>query len=104
MLDSTNTQHKICLDGIDYPEKGQPFGTKATDFVKKLTVGKTIVVEWEKKDRYGRILGYVYADGVNVNKELLKNGLAWHYKHFNKDKELAKLEQQAKDKKTKHLE
>lgn len=99
LLDSTNTQHKIRLDGIDCPEKGQPFGTKATDFVKKLTTGKIIVVEWEKKDRYGRILGYVYADGVNVNKELLKNGLAWHYKHFNKDKELAKLEQQAKDKK-----
>ena len=99
LLDSTNTQHKIRLDGIDCPERKQPFGTKATNFVKKLTTGKTIVVEWEKKDRYGRILGYVYADGVNVNKELLKNGLAWHYKHYNEDQELAKLEQQAKDKK-----
>lgn len=99
LLDSTNTQHKIRLDGIDCPEKGQPFGRKATDFVKQLTTGKEIVVEWEKKDRYKRILGVVYADGLNVNKELLKNGLAWHYKHFNQDKELAELEQQAKDKK-----
>lgn len=99
LIDSTNTQHRVRLDGIDCPEKGQPFGRKATDFVKQLTTGKEIVVEWEKKDRYKRILGVVYADGLNVNKELLKNGLAWHYKHFNQDKELAELEQQAKDKK-----
>ncbi len=99
LLDSTNTQHKIRLDGIDCPEKGQPFGTKATEFVKQLTINKTIIVEWKKKDRYNRILGIVYADSVNVNKELLKNGLAWHYKHFNNDAELAELEQQAKDKK-----
>ena len=99
LLDSTNTQHRIRLDGIDCPEKGQPFGRKATDFAKELTLGKTIVVEWEKKDRYNRILGVVYADNINVNKELLKNGLAWHYKHFNNDQELADLEQQAKDKK-----
>lgn len=99
LLDSTNTQYRIRLDGIDCPEKGQPFGRKATDFVKELTTGKEIIVKWEKKDRYKRILGVVYADGVNVNKELLKNGLAWHYKHFNQDKELAELEQQARDKK-----
>ncbi|WP_101690765.1 thermonuclease family protein [Dysgonomonas massiliensis] len=99
LLDSTNTQHRIRLDGIDCPEKGQPFGRKATDFLKELTTGKTIIVEWEKKDRYNRILGVVYADNINVNKELLKNGLAWHYKHFNNDQELADLEQQAKDKK-----
>lgn len=99
LLDSTNTQHRIRLDGIDCPEKGQPFGRKATDFVKNLAAGKQAVVYWDKKDRYGRILGYLIVDGVNVNKELLKNGLAWHYKHFNQDKELAELEQQAKDKK-----
>jgi hypothetical protein len=27
-----------------------------------------------------------------VNKELLKQGLAWHYKKYNKDQELAKFE------------
>lgn len=100
LLDSNNVQHKVRLDGIDCPEKGQPFGTKATNFVKEITRNSGIVtVEWDKKDRYGRILGYLYVDSINVNKELLKNGLAWHYKHFNKDEELAKLEREAKDKK-----
>lgn len=100
LLDSTNTQHRIRLDGIDCPEKGQPYGSKATQFVKDVTSkSKYVTIQWEKKDRYGRLLGYLTVDGVNVNKELLQNGLAWHYKYFNKDKELADLEQQAKDKK-----
>ena len=100
VLDSTNTQHRVRLDGIDCPEKGQAFGKKATDFVKNITSkSEFVTIVWKKKDRYGRILGYLIVDEVNVNKELLRNGLAWHYKHFNKDKELADLEQQAKDKK-----
>lgn len=99
VLDSTNTQHRIRLDGIDCPEKGQPFGNKATLFVKNLVAGKEVVVEWKKKDRYGRILGYVFIDSTNINKELLRNGLAWHYRFFNKDEELAELEEHAKSKK-----
>ncbi len=36
---------------------------------------------------------------LNVNKELLRQGMAWHYKYFNKDEELAELEQEAREKK-----
>lgn len=96
ILDSSNDQHRIRLDGIDAPESGQPYGNKATEFVKEITREKKIVVEWRKKDRYNRILGVVYADGMNVNKALLENGLAWHYKFFNNDADLAKLELQAR--------
>jgi micrococcal nuclease len=44
-------------------------------------------------------LGFVFVGNVNVNKELLKQGLAWHYKQYNKDEEFAKLEQEARKKK-----
>jgi endonuclease YncB( thermonuclease family) len=47
----------------------------------------------------GRTLGFVFVGDVNVNKELLKQGLAWHYKQYNKDAELAALEQEARKKK-----
>ena len=99
LLDSTNTQYRIRLDGIDCPEKGQPFGAKATSFVKELAAGKNAIVIWNKKDRYGRILGYLIVNDTNINKELLRNGLAWHYKYFNKNQELSDLEQVAKAKK-----
>ena len=44
-------------------------------------------------------MGYVFVGDVNVNKELLRQGLASHYKQYNKDEELAKLEQIAQKKK-----
>lgn len=99
LLDSNNKQHRIRLDGIDCPEKGQPYGKVATDFVKDLIAGKYVKVEWTQMDQYNRILGFVYIGDTNVNKELLKAGLAWHYKFFNDDTELANLEKIAKQKK-----
>ena len=94
-----NVQHRIRLDGIDCPEKGQPFGKVATKYVKDIAEGKSVIIHYTKKDRYKRILGVLFVDSIDVNKELLKRGLAWHYKHFNNDSIYSQLEQQAKDKK-----
>ena len=91
------TQHRIRLDGIDCPELKQAFGRKAKDFVSDLVFGETVKVVYEDTDFYGRILGVVYAPGgVNVNEELLKAGLAWHYKQYNKSEKLARLEDAAR--------
>jgi micrococcal nuclease len=47
-------------------------------------------------DRYGRTIGMVTIDGINVNEELLKAGLAWHYKTYDKNPAWAKLEEEAR--------
>lgn len=94
-----NEQIKVRLDGIDCPEKKQDYGEKARKFTENLCAGKTVKIISSGKDRYRRVLGSVLVGKVNVNKELLKAGLAWHYKHFNKDKELSALEFAAKEKK-----
>lgn len=83
LLDSTNIQHKIRLDGIDCPERTQDYGTKATDFTKNLCAGKYVKVDVAGIDKYKRVLGVLWVDGANVNEELLKNGLAWQYKYNN---------------------
>lgn len=98
LLTNDNTQVKIRLDGINCPEKGQDFGTKATDFTKKLVAGKNVIVEVKGTDIYKRTLGIIWADTVNVNEELLKAGLAWRYK-YNKSARYLKLENQAREKK-----
>ncbi len=43
-------------------------------------------------DRYGRTLGVVWVGDRNINLEMVKDGLAWHYKQFSKDKTLADAE------------
>ena len=72
-------QYRIRLAGIDCPEKGQPFGTKAMQALSNKVFGKTVTMLSMGKDRYGRILGVVFSDGC-VNAELVREGLAWHYK------------------------
>ncbi len=91
------TTYTIRLDGIDCPEKKQAFGEKARQFCSAQVFGKQVKVEYKSKDRYQRILGTVfYGNGKNLNQDLLRAGLAWHYKHYNNDPYLAKLEIQAR--------
>ena len=75
---------KIRLIGIDTPETVhprkpvEPFGLEASQFTKKLLEGKQVelVFDVDKYDRYNRLLAYVYIDGVFLNEELVKQGLA----------------------------
>lgn len=89
-------QVKVRLASIDCPEKGQPYGQKAKKFTADLVAGKIVKVWETDRDRYGRIVGFVFVGGVDVNRELLKAGYAWHYKKYSRDPELAKLEFQAR--------
>lgn len=96
VLDAEKVQHKIRLEGIDAPEKGQAFGTKSKEKLSELVGEKEVVVRWEKKDRYGRILGDVHLDDRLINLEMVQEGLAWHYKQYSKSKELAEAEDEAR--------
>jgi len=96
VLDAEKVQHKIRLEGIDSPEKGQAFGTKAKEKMSELVGEKEVVVTWKKKDRYGRILGDVHLGDRLINLEMVQEGLAWHYKQYSKSKELADAEDEAR--------
>jgi endonuclease YncB( thermonuclease family) len=73
---------KVRLAGIDAPEKDQPFGRLAKEFLSMLVFGKDVELETNKKDRYGRDVGKVYFEGRDVSLAMLTAGLAWHYKKY----------------------
>ena len=81
-LAATATQHKIRLQGIDAPEKRQAFGKVSRQYLAGMVAGREVRIAWSKRDKYGRILGIIYIDGKDVNLEMLKAGLAWHYKKY----------------------
>jgi micrococcal nuclease len=87
---------KIRLDEVDCPEKDQPYGIEARDFVEKFLEGKFIVVKITKKDKYGRSLGSVKADNDDLEEALVKNGYAWVYRKYSKNQKLISLEDEAK--------
>src|SRR3972149_1341441 len=67
------------LYGVNAPEVKEPYYEEAKVFTQNLILGKEISFEQEanyKVDKFGRELGYVFVDGVNLNLELVRNGLA----------------------------
>ncbi|MFV2032984.1 MAG: thermonuclease family protein [Gammaproteobacteria bacterium] len=85
VLGPGNVQHKIRLTGIDAPERKQAFGTKSKDHLSDLVAGKSVDVDFVKRDRYRRILGKVLLNDRDMNLEQVKSGLAWHYKYYQKE-------------------
>jgi micrococcal nuclease len=77
---------RIRLSLVDTPERGQDGYKKAKDFVKELCLGKKGEVDIDdgqrRGDRYGRDIGIVYCDGVNLNAELMENNLARIYLEY----------------------
>ena len=80
ILDADKVQHKIRLQGIDAPERNQAFGMKSKAYLSDLVAGKSVVVDYSKYDRYGRVLGKVIVNGKDVNLEQVEADMAWHYK------------------------
>ena len=82
ILSEGNVQHKIRLQGIDAPERGQAYGTKSKEHLSDLVAGRFVVVEYDKRDRYGRIVGKVLVGGEDACLEQVSAGYAWHYKKY----------------------
>ena len=80
VLDAEKHQHKIRLAGIDAPEKAQAFGQASKKNLSDMIFGHEVDVSWDKRDRYGRIIGKISVDKIDVCLEQIRRGMAWHYK------------------------
>jgi endonuclease YncB( thermonuclease family) len=85
ILDNSKKTIRIRLEGIDAPEKAQPFGNKSKQHLSDLVFGKQVEITSSKTDKYGRSIGKVTLNGVDINLQQLKAGLAWHYKQYQKE-------------------
>lgn len=89
IVDSANRKHRVRFLGIDAPEKNQASGQACGRSLSDKIYGETVKVKYDKKDRYGRILGTVYLGDRNVNLEQVTEGCAWYYWHYARDVERA---------------
>lgn len=69
---------RVRLLGIDAPETGQYYYKEAKEYLERLILHKNIRLErgLENRDKYGRLLRYIFIDDIFVNLELIKNGYA----------------------------
>jgi len=88
---------RIRLNGIDCPEKGQPFYEEATDYTSRFCLYKEVGVIKYDKDEYGRLIAdIILPDGKNLSEELVRAGLAWWYYLYSDDLVLKQLENEAR--------
>jgi len=90
---------RIRLYGIDCPEKGQAYGTRARQATAGLIYGKDVTLHIHDQDKYGRTVADVLLpDGTNINQELVKDGWCWWYRKYAPENVLlAVLEAGARD-------
>jgi endonuclease YncB( thermonuclease family) len=89
LLDQQKNTYKIRLQGIDAPEKKQAFGEKSKQSLHDLVHSKQVRIEYDKEDKYGRIVGKVTVEDVDVCLQQLVLGMAWHYKKYQNEQSVS---------------
>jgi endonuclease YncB( thermonuclease family) len=71
---------KLRMDGIDAPETCQPGGVEARDAMIRLALRKPVQVVNHGHDVYGRQIGRLSMDNVDLGAEMVRSGMAWAYR------------------------
>lgn len=101
ILTEEKEEIRIRFQGIDAPERSQDFGKRSREMLNSLVYGKTIRVEVDKIDKYGRVVGRIWLDdpftqtSADIEETMLREGMAWHYSYFNHEKKLSDAQAQA---------
>ncbi|WP_298539478.1 thermonuclease family protein [uncultured Aquimarina sp.] len=89
----------IRLEHIDCPEKKEAYWKRAKQFTSDFCFGKKVkVISKGKFDRYRRLIAEIKYNDKILNKELVANGYAIHFKKYSTDASYDSLESIAKQK------
>ena len=82
ILDSAKHEFKIRLAGIDAPERRQAHYETSRQNLARLAFGKLVSVEWHKRDRYGRLVGTVAVETLDIGLAQVQAGHAWWFRQY----------------------
>lgn len=78
--------YKIRLAEIDAPERDQPFGRQSKVFLRKLLEDGEFDAHISSEDQYGRYIAKLYSNGIDINRKMVSEGMAWVYDYYVIDK------------------
>ena len=96
LVKRANGVQKIRMAEIDAPEKAQTFGETSKNSLSGMVLGKQVKVVSQAVDQYGRMVAHLSVDGLDVNAEQIRRGMAWEYSHFHRNRVLVALQEDAK--------
>jgi endonuclease YncB( thermonuclease family) len=87
----------VRLQGIDAPETGQAYGTRAKQVAAQLAFSQTVTVHPTGRDRNGRLLAEItLPNGRSLNQAMVRAGYAWWFRRYSTDARLAAAEAEAR--------
>ena len=95
VLDGTR-QVRVRLWGIDAPERGQPWSSRSREALAARAMHRDAIVATRGTDGYGRTLARVAVDGADLGEAQLRDGLAWVYRRYSKDRAMIAIEDEAR--------
>ena len=87
---------RVRLEGIDAPERGEPFSTQSRNATRVMLFNKKVQLKATDVDRYDRLVARIALDGKDSSIELVKAGLACHFTRFVNDPLLAQAQLSAR--------
>ena len=90
---------KLRIEGIDAPESCQPGGHEAREAMMVLALRKPVQVSDRGQDSYGRQIGRLSVEGVDLGAEMVRSGQAWAYSFRTGKGPYAALQRQAEKQK-----
>ncbi len=90
-----NQRIKVRMANIDAPEKDQAYGKESRESLQQMLGRKTVRIDSQAVDKYGRMVGTISLDGMDVNQEQLRRGMAWENSHFHSDRKFLGLQADA---------
>lgn len=88
LLTSNREEVRVRLAEIDCPERKQSWGKRAWQALADKVFQESILVAVVDVDRYERVVGRVFFDGRDINRELVAEGHAWAYRQYMTDRSL----------------
>ena len=95
-IDTAGRTVRIRLVGIDAPELDQPAGGQARSALAGKLAAGVVRVEGDARDQHGRLLGTLWIDARDVNREMVADGWAWAFTGFADDDDLLAAESAAR--------
>jgi len=90
---------RLRIEGVDAPETCQPGGVEAREALIHLALRKPVQVIDRGQDSYGRQIGRLSVNGVDLGAEMVRSGMAWAYSFRTGKGPYAGLQRQAEKQK-----
>ncbi len=98
VVDSQSRQtNRVRLAEIDAPEKGQPFWRRSKQSLSEVCFDRPARVRIVTIDRYGRLVGRVWCDGLDANAHQVEAGMAWFFTRYGSDPAIQAAEHYARE-------